>query len=486
MMNNKQELITRNLQEVLGKDNINEIISKRPLKIYWGTATTGKPHIGYFVPICKIADFLRAGCEVKILFADLHAYLDNMKAPWDLLQLRSMYYEHIIKAMLRSIGVDLKALQFVCGSEYQLTKEYTLDMYRLTSIVSQHDAKKAGAEVVKQVESPLLSGLLYPCLQALDEQYLDVDAQFGGVDQRKIFTFAEKHLQMLGYRKRIHLMNPIVPSLSGDKMSSSEADGKIDLLDGPEIVKKKLKKAFCEPGKVENNWCLSFSKYAIFPILHNQNKEFEIFQSESKTVLKYMNYIDLEKDYIDTKIHPSDMKESVCSYVNMLLKPIITEFQSTELKELCERAYSDNSKKASNVPKVAASNPVFDEIDLLAFDLRVAKLVDTRTHPRADNLLIHNVVVDKETNKLKTICSNVKPYYKNCVDWPKNQLCIILSNTKPVDIKGIQSSGSILFHCTASSDDKAKLDKIHHYVELMKYKKLESLLSKAYNQDFNE
>ena len=28
--------------------------------------------------------------------------------------------------------------------------------------------------------------------QAIDEEYLKVDAQFGGVDQRKIFTFAEK------------------------------------------------------------------------------------------------------------------------------------------------------------------------------------------------------------------------------------------------------------------------------------------------------
>ena len=62
---------------------------------------------------------------------------------------------------------------------------------------------------MKQVKNPLLSGLLYPglqvgtvhhqafiyqthCLQALDEHYLGVDAQFGGVDQRKIFTFAEK------------------------------------------------------------------------------------------------------------------------------------------------------------------------------------------------------------------------------------------------------------------------------------------------------
>ena len=69
------------------------------------------------------------------------------------------------------------------GSSYQLTKEYNLDNYKLCSIVTEHDAKKAGAEVVKQVESPLLSGLLYPGLQALDEQYLDCDFQFGGVDQ---------------------------------------------------------------------------------------------------------------------------------------------------------------------------------------------------------------------------------------------------------------------------------------------------------------
>jgi len=82
-------------------------------------------------------------------------------------------------------------------------------MYRLSSLITEHDAKKAGAEVVKQVSNPLLSGLLYPGLQALDEHYLKVDAQFGGVDQRKIFTFAEKYLPMLGYEKRIHLMNPM-------------------------------------------------------------------------------------------------------------------------------------------------------------------------------------------------------------------------------------------------------------------------------------
>lgn len=61
----KKHLITRNLQEVLGEEKITEILSKRDLKLYWGTATTGKPHVAYFLPMSKIGDFLKAGCEVR-------------------------------------------------------------------------------------------------------------------------------------------------------------------------------------------------------------------------------------------------------------------------------------------------------------------------------------------------------------------------------------------------------------------------------------
>ena len=72
--------------------------------------------------------------------------------------------------------------------------------------------------------------------QALDEEYLKVDVQFGGVDQRKIFMYARENLPKLGYAKRSHLMNPMVPGLTGNKMSSSEIDSKIDLLDPPVTV----------------------------------------------------------------------------------------------------------------------------------------------------------------------------------------------------------------------------------------------------------
>jgi tyrosyl-tRNA synthetase len=55
----------------------------------------------------------------------------------------------------------------VLGSDFELKPDYMMDVLRLASITSEHDAKKAGAEVVKQTENAPLSGLLYPLMQAL-------------------------------------------------------------------------------------------------------------------------------------------------------------------------------------------------------------------------------------------------------------------------------------------------------------------------------
>ena len=105
-----------------------------------------------------------------------------MKSDWDLLkcnffyltQVRCEWYEFIIKEMLKLIDVPLEKLNFVRGTDYQLSQEYTLDMYKITALVTTEMTTKAGAEVVKQTAHPLMSNLLYPILQALDEEYLKV------------------------------------------------------------------------------------------------------------------------------------------------------------------------------------------------------------------------------------------------------------------------------------------------------------------------
>lgn len=66
----RYSLIVRNLQEVLGDAKIREHLKKdKNIHIYWGTATTGRPHVGYFVPMQKISDYLRAGIRVNYLMS---------------------------------------------------------------------------------------------------------------------------------------------------------------------------------------------------------------------------------------------------------------------------------------------------------------------------------------------------------------------------------------------------------------------------------
>jgi len=350
----KYDLITRNLQEVLGAEEIKKTLNERDLNLYWGTAPTGRPHVGYLVPMSKIADFLAAGCNVTILFANLHAYLDNMKAPWELLKFRTEYYQVVIKAMLKSIGVSIDKLKFVNGTDYQLSEKYTLDVYKLSAMVTAHDAKKAGAEVVKQSDTPPLSGLLYPGLQALDEEYLNCDVQFGGVDQRKIFVFAEEYLPKLGYKKRSHLMNKMVGGLTGGKMSASDPNSKIDLLDSAKQVEKKLKKAFCEEGNIENNPILAFIKNVLIPIncLSTGKESFEIARPEKfggNTL--YESYDALEKAFAAKEIHPGDLKMSAANALNVLLEPIRKEFEAPERQELLNNAYPEPKPEPKKNPK---------------------------------------------------------------------------------------------------------------------------------------
>ena len=60
LVNNEKTLLTQEAAGIMRKK-----LEEGSFKIYWGTATTGRPHIAYFVPISKLADFLRAGCEVN-------------------------------------------------------------------------------------------------------------------------------------------------------------------------------------------------------------------------------------------------------------------------------------------------------------------------------------------------------------------------------------------------------------------------------------
>ncbi|WVR07172.1 phosphoribosylaminoimidazolesuccinocarboxamide synthase [Kwoniella sp. DSM 27419] len=365
--------IVRNLQEYTGGDIIRKVLADgETVRAYWGTATTGRPHIAYCVPLMKIADLLNAGVHLKILLADvgLHAFLDASKSTLQTVQHRVKYYSIVLKTVLTRLGVPIDKLEFVIGTSYQLKPDYTLDMYRFHTLTSTREAEHAGADVVKESESPLMSSLMYPGLQALDEQYLDVHLQFGGVDQRKIFMYAAHFLPRLGYAKRAHLMNAMVPGLSGGKMSASDPKSKIDFLDSAADIKSKIKAALCPPGEVENNGVLAFTKAVLIPVQILRNEQaanrgkkpihggesfvkvgapedalFTISRPEKfGGDVHFTTYEDLEKAYVAQEIHPGDLKGAVQEALISLLGPIRKAFdEDPEWQEIERLAYPSAS-----------------------------------------------------------------------------------------------------------------------------------------------
>lgn len=313
------ELIKRNTVDILGEGELKNLLKKKPT-IYWGTAITGAPHVGYFFPLLKLADLLKAGFKVKILLADLHGALDNCS--WEVLEKRYAYYKKIIPLMFKSIGVNIKNIEFVKGSDFQLKKEYVFDVLRMSTFTSIHDCKKAASEVVKVEDNPKLGGLIYPIMQALDEFYLKADAQFAGLDQRKIMVFARENLPKLGYKRRVEIMIPMIPGLIGKKMSASDPKSKIDLLDDEKIIKQKIINAEMIAGNPDNG-IMAFLKYVIM-VLKQDKKEKFIIKRDKKFGgnISYSAYGELEKDFKNKTIHPLDLKNTLAEEINKLLIPI--------------------------------------------------------------------------------------------------------------------------------------------------------------------
>jgi len=334
MVEERLDLITRNLQEVIGEDELKGLLkSKKEISVYWGTMPTGSISIAYFFPMLKIADFLKAGLRVKILLADLHAALDSV--PWDLVEKRYNYYEKAIVTILKTIGVDTKKLEFVKGSDFQLTPEYMNDVLKLSVLSSVNDATRAASEAVKtaKVGNVKVSGLIYPLMQALDEEYLKVNIQFAGVDQRKIQVFAREFLPKIGYKQRIELMSPMIRGLVGKQMSSSIEATKIDLLDDEKKVIVKIKNAECAAGNSDNG-IMALLQYLIFGVKNN----FIVERDEKYGGnLVYESYEKVETDFKSKKLHPLDLKNAVAKEINVLLENFRKD---KKLKELHKKAYA--------------------------------------------------------------------------------------------------------------------------------------------------
>ena len=343
----KVDLILRPpTEEVVTQDELIELFKTNSSpKHYIGLEISGFLHLGSLISTgFKINDFTKAGVKCKIFLADWHTLInDKLGGDWETISKVSKYYQDAFKLVCPDAEIVLGSKLYEEKTEYwselvKFTKHMSIarTMRTLTIMGRSEDDKKI--DVAK---------LLYPAMQAVDIHSLDVDIAHAGMDQRKIHMLVREIFPKMGWKVPVSVHHKLLPGLSKPaetnesqilgKMSKSDPNSGIFIHNTDEEIKKKISKAWCEEANIQNNPLLEISKTVIF----HEFSEMKVERPEKfGGNVSYSNYKQLETDFVEKKLHPGDLKQTVGNYLVKIISPIREKLNlSDELSETIKKSF---------------------------------------------------------------------------------------------------------------------------------------------------
>jgi len=314
---------------------------------YDGFEPSGRMHLAQGIMKANIVNTLtKHGCHFKFWVADEFARM-NHKLGGDPKKIKKA--GQLMIEIWKLCGMNMEHVEFIWASE-DIGKDPTA-YYDIVHDIANNMSIKRILEctpIMGRSDSDSLTGsqFLYPLMQCADIFYLKVNICQLGVDQRKVNMLARDYCT----KKKIKRGKPIILShhmlmgLNGDtKMAKSDPDNAIFMDDMPSDVKRKIKRAYCEPNNIDKNPILQYFKYIILP----RFRTIKLVRSEEHGGCKvYSEYEVMEKDFSEGFLHPADLKLMAISYVTELLIPIQIELcQNKILKDL------NNTVKKYNITR---------------------------------------------------------------------------------------------------------------------------------------
>lgn len=326
--------------DLVARDPTEEVVTQEELvnlfktnahpKHYIGLEISGFLHLGSLILTgFKINDFIKAGVKCTVFLADWHTYINNkLGGDWDKIRMVSKYYADAFK--LFCPGVEI-----IVGSElYESRKDYWMDLVKFAKTMSLDRTMRSLTIMGRSTDKDKieLGQLFYPPMQAVDIHSMDLDIVHAGMDQRKIHMLVREIFPKMRWKVPVAVHHHILAGLGepeagtdsdlqliSSKMSKSKSSSGIFIHDSEEEIRSKFKKAWCPEGIVEKNPILEIFRYVIF----HQFKDITIERPERfGGNVNYTSYQQLEKDFSEKKVHPSDLKTSAGKYVFDIVRPI--------------------------------------------------------------------------------------------------------------------------------------------------------------------
>lgn len=348
-------------------DQLKNLLEKKPEIIaYDGFEPSGKIHIAQgLLRAINVNKLTKAGMKFIFFVADWHAAANNkFGGNLDVIKKVGAYFIEVWKAC----NMDLKNVQFIWASDIVKDPKYWELVLKISMATSLKRVIRC-TQIMGRSESDSLqsSQILHPLMQCADIFYLKADVCQLGLDQRKVNMLAREVAKELGFRfKPIaihhHMLMGLTKPPEGEldeidkkiqrKMSKSNPDSAVFMLDTRADIERKIKKAWCQPNDIKENPILEYCKYIIF----ERFSEFEVNRPEQyggKAL--YHSYSELEAAFENGSLSPVDLKMSVIEYLDKLLKPVREHFETDQnaksLAEFVEKEYKKMQAKAKESKK---------------------------------------------------------------------------------------------------------------------------------------
>ncbi len=329
-------------EEVITYDELKTLLeTNNHPRHYIGLEISGILHLGSLILTgFKINDFIKAGINCTVFLADWHTYInDKLGGDWNKIKQVSEYYADAFRFFCPGVNV-------VTGSDlYKDTSGYWENFVRFSKHMTLARTMRSLTIMGRKENDALdLSQLLYPPMQSVDINALDLDIVHSGMDQRKIHMLVREVFPKMGWKVPVCVHHHLLPGLAepvrlgldenaaedakiSSKMSKSKPGSGILIHDDEKTIRDKIGKAFCPVGIVEGNPVLELVRYVVF-------HEFQEFVIERPAKyggnVTYGSYKDVERDFADKKIHPMDLKNATATYVNRIIEPVYLHFKGRE------------------------------------------------------------------------------------------------------------------------------------------------------------
>jgi len=350
-------------EEIITLEELREMLQwklnhDKDIIAYDGFEPSGNIHIAQgLLRAINVNKLTKAGVKFKFLIADWHAAA-NQKFGGDLKVIKKVgdFFIEVWKVC----DMNLDQVEFIYASDLVKNSDYW-ELVLTIAINNTLNRVIRCTQIMGRDESETLaaSQILYPLMQAADIFYLNADICQLGLDQRRVNMLAREVANDLNRPKPIaihhHMLMGLTKPYNDDsegidraikmKMSKSNPNSAIFMLDSPKEVRNKINQAYCPPEQVAENPILEYCQYIIFELVDN----FFIERPEKYGGdVEYESYNALEEDYLKGELSPPDLKPAVAEYINKFLDPVRKHFEENErAKKLYEFVQKEYKKAHS-------------------------------------------------------------------------------------------------------------------------------------------